>query len=157
MENVEVRTYSAERPVQWITGLKAALAIGLIFWLVARGIPWAPSGLVSPTVMGREIKPPGAIDFSAAGLASALHLLCAVIYGFIMMPMIHRFHYSNAWLIGGALGIILYLANLAAFALIGGGAPYSRELPVFVTHLAFGIIFTGAYKGLVKRRVDQVS
>ena len=40
---------------------------------------------------------------------------------------------------------------------VGGGAPFSRELPAFITHLAFGIIFTGAYKGLVKRRVDQVS
>jgi hypothetical protein len=47
--------------------------------------------------------------------------------------------------------------NLAIFALVAGGAPYSRELPAFITHLAFGIIFTGAYKGLVKRRVDQVA
>src|ERR1041385_6903399 len=78
MENVEVRTYPAERPVQWATGLKAAVAIGIIFWLITRGIPWATSGLVSPTVMGREIKSPEAIDFGAAGLASALHLLCAV-------------------------------------------------------------------------------
>ena len=54
------------------------------------------------------------------------------------------------------LGIVLYLINLAAFTLFAGGAPYSRELPVFMTHLAFGIIFAGAYKGLVKRRVDQV-
>ncbi len=157
MEKVEVRTYPVERPVQWITGLKAAVVIGLLFWLVTRGIPWAPSGLVSPTVMGREIKPPGAVDFGGAGLATAMHLLCAIIYGLIMMPLIHRFQYSNAWLIGAALGAILYLINLAAFTLIGGGAPYSRELPALITHLAFGIIFTGAYKGLVKRRVDQVS
>jgi hypothetical protein len=157
MEKVEVRTYAAERPVQWITGLKAAVAIGLIFWLVTRGIPWAPSGLVSPTVMGREIKPPGTIDLGGAGLATALHLLCAVVYGLIMMPLIHRFRYSNAWLVGAAMGVLLYVINLAAFALVAGGAPYSRELPVFITHLAFGIVFTGAYKGLVKRRVDQVS
>jgi hypothetical protein len=107
--------------------------------------------------MGREIKPPSALDLGAASLATGLHLLSAVIYGFLMMPVIHRFPYGNAWLIGAAMGMILYVLNLAAFALFGGGAPYSRELPVFITHLAFGIIFTGAYKGLVKRRVDQVS
>jgi hypothetical protein len=158
MENVEqvADVRPAERPVQWLTGVKAALVIGAIFWLVARGIPWAPSGLVSPTVMGREIKPPGTLDLNASVLASVLHFVCAVIYGLIMMPIIHRFTYSNAWLIGAAMGIVLYVLNLAAFSLFGG-APYSRELPVFVTHLAFGIIFTGAYKGLVKRRVDQVS
>jgi hypothetical protein len=146
-----------ERPVQWMTGLKAALVIGLIFWLVARGIPWGPSGLVSPTVMGRELKAPEILDLNASILASVLHFVCAIIYGLVMMPLIHRFTYDNAWLIGAAMGIVLYLLNLAAFTIFGGGAPYSRELPVFVTHLAFGIIFTGAYKGLVKRRVDQVS
>jgi hypothetical protein len=156
VEQVEV-VRPVERPVQWLTGIKAAVAIGLIFWLVARGIPWAPSGLVSPTVMGREIKYPGDLNFSAALLASVLHLLCAVIYGIIMMPLIHWFRYGNAWLVGAAMGSILYVVNLATFAIFGGGAPYSRELPVFITHLAFGIIFTGAYKGLVKRRVDQVS
>ena len=147
----------AERPVQWLTGFKTALAIGPIFWLITRGIPWAPSGLVSPTVMGREIKEPGAVDLGAAAMATGLHLFCAAIYGFLMMPLIHRFPYANAWLIGAAMGVILYLANLAAFALVADGAPYSREFPVFITHLAFGVIFTGAYKGLVKRRVDQVS
>jgi hypothetical protein len=152
-----MEAHAVERPVQWWTGIKAALAIGAIFWLVARGIPWAPSGLVSPTVMGREIKNPGALDFNVAGLASILTFVCAVVYGCIMMPLIHRFTYSNAWLVGAALGIICYILNLAAFALFGDGAPFSRELPVFVTHVAFGIIFTGAYKGLVKRRVDQVS
>lgn len=147
-------TITAERPVQWATGLKAALAIAAIFWLVTRGIPWAPSGLVSPTVMGREIKFPGALDANAAALASVLHFICAIIYAAIMMPIIHKFTYSSAWLIGVALGVALYVLNLAAFALFAGGAPYSRELPVFITHLAFGIVFTGAYKGLVKRRPD---
>jgi hypothetical protein len=157
MDNVEIRTYRAERPVQWATGLKAAVVIGLIFWLVTRGIPWAPSGLVSPTVMGREIKPPGALDAGGAGMATALHLLSAVVYGLIMMPLIHRFRYTSAWLIGAALGVLLYVINLAVFSMFAGGAPYSRELPVLITHVAFGIVFTGAYKGLAKRRVDQVS
>lgn len=149
-------TVAVERPVQWATGIKAALAIAAIFWLVTRGIPWAPSGLVSPTVMGREIKDPGAINGSLAGLATFLHFFSAIVYGLIMMPLIHRFTYANAWLGGAALGIVMYFLNLVGFTLFGGGAPYSRELPVFITHVAFGIVFSGAYKGLVKRRVDQV-
>jgi hypothetical protein len=143
----------AERPVQWGTGIKAALAIAGIFWLVTRGIPWAPSGLVSPTVMGREIKNPGELNASLAGIAIALHFLSAIIYASIMMPLIHHFRYSNAWLVGAAMGVILYFVSLAAFAMFGNAAPYSRELPVLITHLAFGIVFTGAYKGLVKRRL----
>ena|SRR5687767_10700983 len=148
---------SPERPMQWATGIKAALAVAAILWLVTRGIPWAPSGLVSPTVMGREIKDPGAINSGLAALATVLHFVSAMVYASIMMPLIHRFTYNNAWLVGAALGVSLYLLNLAVSALFAGGAPYSRELPVFITHLAFGIIFTGAYKGLVKRRVDQVA
>lgn len=153
MQNVEQLGPTSERPVQWGTGVKAALAIGAIFWLVSRGIPWASSGLVSPTVMGREIKYPGELNFAVAGLAISLHLLCAVIYGVVMMPLIHRFVYSNAWLVGAALGVVMYFVNMAAFAMFGNFAPYSREMPVFLTHLAFGIVFTGAYKGLVQRRI----
>jgi hypothetical protein len=146
----------AERPVQWATGIKAALAVAAILWLVTRGIPWAPSGLVSPTVMGREIKDPGEINTNLSVIASVLHFVLAMVYASIMMPLIHRFTYNNAWLIGAALGLVLYVLNLAVSAMFGG-TPYARELPVFITHLAFGIIFTGAYKGLVKRRVDQVA
>ena len=142
-----------ERPVQWATGIKAALGIAAIFWLVTRGIPWAPSGLVSPTVMGREIKYPGEINLSIAALATSLHFLSSLVYAGIMLPFIHRFRYGNAWLIGAGMGVIFYLISLLAFAAFGNNAPYSRELPVLITHLAFGVVFTGAYKGLVKRRV----
>jgi hypothetical protein len=153
VESVATPSRPPERPVQWLTGFKAALGIAAIFWLVTRGIPWAPSGLVSPTVMGREIKHPGALDFNMAILAIGMHFFACMIYAAIMMPLIHRFCYSSAWIIGAGLGVILYLCNLAAFSMVGDGAPYSREFPVLVTHLAFGIVFTGAYKGLVKRRI----
>lgn len=155
METVEdvVIVRSAERPVQWWTGLKVALAVGAIFWLVTRGIPWAPSGLVSPTVMGRELKHPGSLDVNLAATATLLHFVSAVVYAAIMLPLIHRFRYGGAALVGTSVGCVLYLLNLAIFTVAGGGAPYSRELPVFITHLAFGMIFTGAYKGLVKRRI----
>jgi hypothetical protein len=152
-EAIEVRDRPAERPVQWWTGIKAALAIAAIFWLVSRGIPWAASGLVSPTVMGREIKYPGSIDANLSLTAILLHFISAVLYASIMMPLIHRFQYGSAALVGAAMGVILYLFNLAIFTIVGGGAPYSRELPVLITHLAFGLIFTGLYKGLVKRRI----
>lgn len=146
-------TYRNERPVDWLTGAKVALGVAAVFLLVTRGIPWAPSGLVSPTVMGRELKYPGDINTSINMTAIFLHFAAAMIYAAIMMPLIHRFRYQSAWIVGAVMGIILYVANLALFALIAGGAPYSREFPVFITHLAFGIVFTGAYKGLVKRRI----
>src|SRR5687767_11606123 len=101
-ERIEV--HPMERPVQWFTGIKAALAIAAILWLVTRGIPWATSGLVSPTVMGREIKDPGQINSSLSALATVLHFVAAMVYASIMMPLIHRFTYNNAWLVGAALG-----------------------------------------------------
>lgn len=143
----------AERPVQWLTGFQVALAIAAIFLLVSRGIPWASSGLVSQTVMGREIKDPGAIQTDITFLAIILHFVASLLYASIMLPLIHRFQYSSAALVGAGMGVILYLLNLALFTIVGGGAPYSRETAVFITHLAFGLVFTGAYKGMVKRRV----
>jgi hypothetical protein len=153
VDRVEAAALPTERPVQWWTGIKASLAVAGVFWLVTRGIPWAPSGLVSPTVMGREIKYPGSIEVDFAITAIMLHFISAVMYAAIMMPLIHRFRYGSAALIGATMGLILYGLNLAAFTIAGGGAPYSRELPVLITHLAFGLVFTGTYKGLVKRRI----
>jgi hypothetical protein len=156
MESTEATTRPAERPVQWWTGIKAALALAVLFWLVSRGIPWASSGAVSPTVLGREIKYPGSLDSNLSMTAILLHFVSCVVYASVMMPLIHRFRYGSAALIGAGMGILLYLLNLAIFTIIGGGAPYSREFPVLVTHLAFGLIFTGVYKGLVKRRITAV-
>jgi hypothetical protein len=152
VERVEMAP-PAERPVQWLTGLKVALGIAAIFLLVSRGIPWAASGAVSPTVMGREIKNPGAIDSGLTMMAIVLHFVAAILYASIMLPLIHRFRYGGAALVGAGMGVLLYLLNLALFTIAGGGAPYSRELPVLITHLAFGLVFTGAYKGMVKRRI----
>ncbi len=142
----------SDRPVEWARGFKVALAIAAAFWLVSRGIPWVASGIVSPTVMGREIKHPGQINLNLAVLAMGLHFACALLYAAIMMPIIHQFRFNTGWIAGLGLGIVLYLINLATFTLIGDGAPYSREIPALVAHVAFAVVFTGAYKGFVKRR-----
>lgn len=144
--------YRNERGVDWWTGIKVAMGVAAVFLLVTRGIPWAGSGAVSPTVMGREIKYPGDINAEATMTAMLLHFGAAALYAMIMMPLIHRFRFQNGWMVGAVLGIILYAANLAIASLLGG-APYSREMPVLITHLAFALAFTGGYKGLVKRRI----
>ena len=107
-----------ERGVQWATGLKAAFGIAAILWLVTRGIPWASSGLVSPTVMGRELKDPGEINARLAGLATILHFVAGMLYASLMMPLIHRFPFSTAWLIGGTMGAILILPKSRGIFLI---------------------------------------
>src|SRR5438045_439209 len=157
VDQTEVVERPAERPVQWWTGIQAALALAVLFLLISRGIPWASSGIVSPTVLGREIKFPGAMDASLVTTAIILHFISCVVYASILMPLIHWFRYGSAALVGAGLGVLLYLLNLALFTIVGGGAPYSREMPVFVTHLAFGLIFTGVYTGLVRRRITTES
>lgn len=125
VERVEITNRPAERPVQWWTGLQAALAMGVLFLLVSRGIPWASSGTVSPTVLGREIKDPSAINTDLAMVEILLYFVSCIVYASIMMPLIHRFRYGSAALVGLAIGTLLYLLNLAIFTIVGA----ERHIP----------------------------
>jgi len=58
-----------------------------------------------------------------------------------------------AVLAGGVAGIVLYFLNLGAVSLWFPGMR-GNEVSVFVTHLVFGLIAAGAYRGLLRRRVS---
>jgi hypothetical protein len=141
------------RPVHWGRAVSAGLVIGAVFLLFSRGIPWASSGMVSFTVMGRELKSPGLVDGGLDFTVGVLHMLCSVIYALIIIPIIHRFRPPTAILMGTAIGFLLYLASMVVFTrMLDLGIP-QHELNPFITHLAFGAVVAGFYKGQTRRRV----
>jgi len=137
-------------PIRWAMIATVALIAGAFFLLVARGIPWASSGLVSPTLMGREIKPPESVDWLLSFGVSLIHMVVALLYGFIIGPIVHWLRGVPAIFIGGLIGLLLYLLNYAFFN-FAFTLPDQRELPALVTHLAFGMIMAGGYKGVARR------
>ena len=141
------------RSVNWGKAAQAGLIVGGILYLISRGIPWVGSGMIQPTIMGREM---ASSDEATAGVFFGYlvaHLLISVVYALILAPIVNGFKPMTAGLVGGLVGVILYFLNYAAFGLFFEGAAQQREWAAFLLHLAFGIITAETYKGLTKRRV----
>jgi Mg/Co/Ni transporter MgtE len=145
----EVRT--DERRIDFKSALGAGLVVGLLIALFPRGSPWAGLTFFSPTVMGRSMGEPGS-SFMAALLP---HLALSIGYAIIIGLTVERLRRFKAVLAGALVGCVLFLVNWAVFNfLVHDGV--GRESVVFFTHLAFGLMCAGAYKGLSKPAVAQV-
>jgi hypothetical protein len=143
-----------EHQTQWGPAFLAGILAGVIFLIVNHGLPWFTSGLVSPSLMGREIIPRGEWNPGMGLGVALLHMTFAVVYGLIIAPVVGRFSFAPAMLAGAGLGLVLYLFNFIFFkiafpAYAGGG-----ELAPIVTHLAFGVVAAGAYKGLGRKGIE---
>lgn len=136
---------------------RAALIAGVIgcavVWLLSHGIPWFTSGMVSPSMMGRDLKPPGLVDASMTLVTLVAQLGVSIAYALAIAPLVSRFRGMWAIALGGIIGIGLYLLNLAAFRLVFTDQWTGSELPVIVTHVVFSMVVAGAYKGLAARKL----
>ena len=141
METYVEEERTEHRLIDFKAALGAGLVVGLLIALFPRGSPWSGITFFSPTVMGRTMGEPG-----SSFLASMLpHLLLAVGYAIIIGLAVERLRRVKAVLAGAVVGGILFLINWAAFTfLVRDGV--ARESVVFFTHLAFGLMFAGAYQ-----------
>ena len=146
-------TYEEEHPRA--VNLKAAvgggLFIGLLIAVFPRGNPWSETTFFSPTVMGRNLIEPGGSFLLSLGAHLALAIGFAIIIGLVA----EKLRRVKAVIAGGIVGAILFLLNWAVFNfLVTDGT--TRETVVLFTHIAFGLITAGAYKGLSKPAVARI-
>jgi hypothetical protein len=120
------------------------LLLGAVFLLIARGIPWASLGM--PThVMGRPLfSDPGATQYLVTGI---VQMIVAICYAFIISGIIFGLRTMQAILLGGVVGLGLYGLNYLVFNFLLTNAPPSSEGNALISHVAFGFIAAGAYKG----------
>lgn len=132
---------------QWGAALGAGLIPGVLLLLVPRGSPWAGISFFSSVIMGRPL--PAGILIPLPVLC-LLHLLLSEIYGLIISFFVSHLTQGKAFLTGGIVGIGLYLVNLAV---VSWEFPAWRtnEVAVLFTHVVFGLISGGAYRGLLRR------
>ena len=130
---------------QWGPAFLSGFIAGLVLLFVPRANPWSAQTFFSPVFMGRTLP-------VAYPLAWVLHLGLSLVYGLIIARVVARLGQPKAMIVGALMGVLLYFANLG---IISAFFPElrSNELTVFVVHLAFGLIATGAYRGLLKRKV----
>jgi hypothetical protein len=140
------------RSVRWRKASQAGLIVGLIGFLLNRGIPWIGSGAINPAIMGREYAPgqsPTPLMFLAV---FGIHMLMSLLYGWIIAAIVHGFRPFVAGIVGGVVGLVLYFISAAIAGIISEIPAEQREWPALVLHIAFGIIAAETYKGLAKRR-----
>ncbi len=153
-----IRGYQArapEAPTRGSQGFRPAAALGAgllagaILLVVPRGSPWSSLTFFTPAIMGRALPPGTAIPLPAIW---ALHLALSVFYGFIVSVFVSRLVQPQAEFVGGLAGFGLFLVNWGVVSVcwprwLGG------VVPVLFTHVVFGLIAAGAYRGLARRRI----
>ena len=85
-----------------------------------------------------------------------LHLVLSVLYGLVIARVVSGIRKGRAFFAGALTSLLLYLTNFAA---VSAFWPRLRgdEIPVVFTHIVFGLIAAGAYRGLLKTRADATS
>ena len=136
----------------------AAMGAGLVgavlLWLFSHGTPWFTSGMISPTLMGRDLKAPGLVDPAGSTITVLALLIVSLGYAFIVAGSVTRLRGVWALVAGALIGGVLYCLNFAVFHFLRGVDWVSAtELPVIVTHVVFCAVVAGLYKGIAARRV----
>ena len=136
------------KQVQWGPAVGAGLIAGFVLVIVPRGSPWSSLTFFQPTIMGRSL----ATSTTPLILAWLVHLAVSVVYGLFISRVLVSFAFRRALLTGALLGLILYVINFGVVSLFWHGYR-GNELLVVFTHIVFGLICAGAYRGLLRRRV----
>jgi hypothetical protein len=136
--------------LQWGRAFAASLLAGLILLAVPRGSPWSAVTFFSPVVLGWSI--PGQMPLILVWL---LHLAVCVVSGLIVCRVIAGLRQGRAIATGGLLGLVLYVMN---FGVVSTWWPETRgnELSVLFTHIVFGLVVAGSYRGLLRRNRSAV-
>lgn len=138
---------------QGMPAIAAGLIAGVVLLVVPHASPWEGLTSFTPAIMGRVVPATWSLGIFMTVVS---HLALALIYGIIVSLVVMNIHQMTAVVTGGVTGLVLYFLNLGA---VGLWLPAMRgnEVSVFVTHVVCGLIAAGAYRGLLRRRVEVAS
>jgi hypothetical protein len=128
--------------------LEASLIAGVILLVLPHGSPWSSLTFFSPVIMGRTIPRNFEMPFLVVCI---LHLAVSLLYGLIISRIVATLRRRPAFVAGALAGLVLYAIN---FGVVSAFWPalHRAEFSVLITHIVFGLITAGAYRGLLKRR-----
>jgi len=133
---------------QWWPAFAAGLIAGLILLVIPRGSPWSGVTFFSAVIMGRAV-PAGVV--LPLPLVWLTHLCLAEVYGLIISRLVTNVAQGRAILTGAVVGLVLYVINWGMVTWIWP-AWRGNEAGVLITHVVFGLIVGGAYRGLLRRK-----
>src|ERR1041384_5886600 len=134
---------------QGMPAVAAGLIAGVGLLIVPHASPWEGLTSFTPALMGRVV--PQMWDLGPF-MTVVLHLILGIIYSVLISFAVIHIRQMAAVLAGGVTGGVVYFLYLWALSL-WFPAMRGKEVSVFVTHLVFGLIAAGAYRGLLRRKV----
>jgi hypothetical protein len=155
METQLENIINREARIDWRAAALAGLVTGAVFWLFSHGTPWFTSGMVSPTLMGRDLEPSNLIPTSQSIVVTLIQFGMAVVYTMVVALFVTPLRGMWAIGAGGVVGMALYALNFVIFRQVIDGDLTGSELQVLVTHIIFSMVAAGIYKGLAARRFTR--
>jgi hypothetical protein len=134
---------------QGMPAVASGLIAGVVLLILPHASPWEGLTSFTPALMGRVV--PRMWDMGLF-VTVVLHLVLAIIYGVLISLVVTHIRQLTAVFAGGVAGLVLYFLNLGTVTLFFP-AMRGNELSVFVTHVVFGLIAAGAYRGLLRRKI----
>jgi hypothetical protein len=133
-----------------VPAIGAGLVAGVVLLILPHASPWEGLTSFTSAILGRVI--PATWNVPVLGVI-LMHLALSLIYGFIISIAVLNIRELRAVFTGGLVGLVLYLANLGIVSLF---LPELRgnEVSIFVTHVVFGLVAAGVYRGLLRRKVS---
>lgn len=145
--------------MDWRAAVFAGLIAGAIFLVVlliiypiaTGGSPWILLRMIAAIVLGQDtLAPINAPNTSVAVVALLLHFVLSLLYTLIVAFVVHRWGILLAIIVGGLIGLALYLINVFTFTLFFEWFTLARDWPFLVVHILFGAVAGGIYELLEK-------
>jgi hypothetical protein len=134
---------------QGMPAIAAGLIAGVVLLIVPHASPWEGLTSFTPALMGRVVPQMWGLGIF---MTVVLHLALGIIYGVLISFVVSHIRQMAAVVTGGVAGLVLYLINLGVVT-VCFPAMRGNEVSVFVTHVVFGLIAAGAYRGLLRRKI----
>jgi len=143
----------------WSAAIWASVIAGLVFaalqmalvWAVQHQSPWLPLHMIGAIGLGPSaMSPPDTFDLKIVGVAVAIHMVLAVIYGVILAFILMRLEMAPAILIGAVYGLALYFINFYGFTAAFPWWVEARGGVSIFTHVVQSGLMAYIYKALDK-------
>ena|GEM_PF-1161873 len=130
----------------------------MVLVAVVMGQPWyGPLHMIAAIVLGPNglLPPPASFNIGIAGVAMVVHLVMAIVYGFVLSAILLALRRNFAWIAGLAFGIALYYINSYGFTALFPWFAEGRGWIGFVSHAVFGLVLALVYRKMDAREGSE--
>jgi hypothetical protein len=152
-----------QRP-DWLAGTLAGVFAGTVFIvlqmvlqpLVHGQSPWVTVRMMAAILLGPDVlAAPATFSLRLFLVAMLVHYSLSIIYSLVGAALLHRFTVIPATVLGGVLGLLLYLINYYGFVLIFPWFAEARDWTSILVHAVFGAIHGCGCKVISRRSRHQ--